>query len=246
MDVIGKIRNELRELGNRQVIFSQQRFFKEPIKSYGVKLPLATAVGRKFTEEMKKFPKSEVITCCDLLWESGYFEESIIACNLMYSIRKQFEPGDFLVTERWLREYVTNWASCDTLCNHTVGALIEMFPLYLEKLKDFAQSENRWVRRAAAVSLIIPARNGKFVKEIFEITDRLLGDTDDLVQKGYGWLLKAASKVHQDQVFDYVMKNKSCMPRTALRYAIEKMPKELKEAAMLRPQRRNEQFSPLN
>jgi 3-methyladenine DNA glycosylase AlkD len=82
------------------------------------------------------------------------------------------------------------------------------------------------------VTLIIPARNGKFLKEIFNIADILLLEKDDLVQKGYGWMLKAASQAHQKEVFDYVIKNKMTMPRTALRYAIEKMPKELKEKAM--------------
>lgn len=53
-----------------------------------------------------------------------------------------------------------------------------------------------------------------------------------MVQKGYGWLLKVASQTHEKEVFDYVMTNKSNMPRTALRYAIEKMPKSLKEKAM--------------
>lgn len=237
MDIIENIRNELRELADAQVILSQQHFFKEPIKSYGVKLPLATAVGRKFLKEIRKLPKVDVITSCDNLWESGYFEESIIACNFMYSIRKQFEPADFLVTERWLRECVSNWASCDTLCNHTVGKLIEMFPACLERLKGFTESENRWLRRAAAVSLIMPAKNGEFIRDIFEISDSLLEDNDDLVQKGYGWLLKVASATHPDQVFDYVMKNKNRMPRTALRYAIEKMPKALKEDAMRRPKK---------
>ncbi len=88
------------------------------------------------------------------------------------------------------------------------------------------------MRRASAVSLIIPARKGKFMQEIFEIADALLLDEDDLVQKGYGWMLKAASQAHQEQVFNYVIKKKSIMPRTALRYAIEKMPKELKTKAM--------------
>ncbi len=60
----------------------------------------------------------------------------------------------------------------------------------------------------------------------------MLLDNDDLVQKGYGWMLKAASESHQKEVFDYVMKNKARMPRTALRYAIEKMPKDLKVKAM--------------
>jgi 3-methyladenine DNA glycosylase AlkD len=88
------------------------------------------------------------------------------------------------------------------------------------------------MRRAAAVTLIIPARKGKFIADIFEITDLLLLDNDDLVQKGYGWMLKAASEAHQQEVFAYVVRNKAVMPRTALRYAIEKMPADLKKTAM--------------
>jgi len=53
-----------------------------------------------------------------------------------------------------------------------------------------------------------------------------------VVQKGYGWLLKEASRRHQKEVMDYVLKNRKIMPRTALRYAIELMPKELKTEAM--------------
>jgi 3-methyladenine DNA glycosylase AlkD len=107
-----------------------------------------------------------------------------------------------------------------------------MYPEYLSGLKKWAKSPNRWLRRASAVSLIIPARRGEFLKDIFEIADVLLLDQDDLVQKGYGWMLKEASRKNQKEVFDYIMKKKKTMPRTALRYAIEKMPKELKTEAM--------------
>ena len=99
-------------------------------------------------------------------------------------------------------------------------------------MKTWAKSDNRWVKRASAVTLIIPARQGKFLQDIFEIADILLLDRDDLVQKGYGWMLKATSEAHQNEVFEYVMKNKARMPRTALRYAIEKMPEDLKMKAM--------------
>jgi 3-methyladenine DNA glycosylase AlkD len=107
-----------------------------------------------------------------------------------------------------------------------------MYPESLTKLMDFAKSDNRWMRRASAVTLIIPARKGHFLKDILEISDILLMDQDDLVQKGYGWMLKAASEAHQQEVFAYVMAKKAVMPRTALRYAIEKMPKELKAIVM--------------
>ena len=64
------------------------------------------------------------------------------------------------------------------------------------------------------------------------MADILLTDSDDMVQKGYGWMLKAASEANQKQVFDYVMKKKDIMPRTSLRYAIEKMLPELRLKAM--------------
>jgi len=106
------------------------------------------------------------------------------------------------------------------------------YPEFIAKLKEFARDENRWVKRAAGVSLIIPARKGLFLNEIFEIADILLMDKDDMVQKGYGWMLKAASQASQQAVFEYVMSKKTVMPRTALRYAIEKMPDDLKKKVM--------------
>ncbi|MDD2324083.1 MAG: DNA alkylation repair protein, partial [Bacteroidales bacterium] len=83
---------------------------------------------------------------------------------------------------------------------------------------------------------IVPARKGKFLNDIFAIADLLLNDPDDMVQKGYGWMLKVASQRHESEIFSYVMKNKNAMPRTALRYAIEKMPDALRRAAMTKNQ----------
>ena len=140
--------------------------------------------------------------------------------------------ADFVIFEDWLNKYIDNWAKCDTLCNHTVAAFIEKYPDYVKYLKGWTKSDNRWLRRAAAVTLILPARKGLFLNDVFEIADSLLLDKDDLVQKGYGWMLKEAGKVHQQAVFDYVMKYKAVMPRTALRYAIEKFPTDLKKRAM--------------
>ncbi len=213
---------------------SGQNFFKEKVKIYGIKTSIVSKIGKKYFISIKDKSKKEILDLCDELWRSGYIEESFIACNWSYYIHKDYEVKDLKVFERWLDDYVNNWASCDTLCNHTVGAFLEMYPVYVSELKKWAKSINRWKRRAAAVSLIIPAKQGKFLRDIFEIADILLTDQDDLVQKGYGWMLKAASQTHQEQVFDYVMKNKKMMPRTALRYAIEKIPKDLRNQAIAR------------
>jgi 3-methyladenine DNA glycosylase AlkD len=142
------------------------------------------------------------------------------------------EETDIKIFERWVDKFVTNWASCDTFCNHTVGEPVMKFRSWTSDLKRWAKSKNRWLKRGAAVSLIIPARKGLFLEEIFAIAETVLTDKDDMVQKGYGWMLKEASKEHQGEIYDFVIAHKSVMPRTALRYAIEKMPPDMKTEAM--------------
>ncbi len=230
--ILNTIRKELKKASDPHTKATGQNFFKEKVKIHGVKTALVTKIAKTYDKDILERDKKEVFAVCEELWQSGYMEESFIACHYSYLVRKNYEPADFAVFEKWVKKYVSNWASCDTLCNHTIGAFMEMYPKYLENLKKWARSENRWVKRASAVTLIVPARHGKYLKDIFEMSDILLLDKDDLVQKGYGWMLKAASEIHQKEVFDYVMKNKTAMPRTALRYSIEKMPEALRKKAM--------------
>jgi 3-methyladenine DNA glycosylase AlkD len=230
--IITEIRQELQRNSDPHVKAASQKFFKEEIKAYGVKTALVTKIAKTHDKEFLAMDKREAFALCEELWKSGYMEDALVACHFSYLLRKNYEKADFKVFEKWVNNYVSNWASCDTLCNHTIGSFVETYPEYLESLKKWARSENRWKKRASAVTLILPARHGKFLKDVFEIADILLLDKDDLVQKGYGWMLKATSEAHQEEVFEYVMKNKEKMPRTALRYAIEKMPENLKIKAM--------------
>lgn len=231
-NIIEIIRKELKRNINEKTKATSQHFFKEKIKLYGVTAPTVKKISKELFKLVHSKTKSEIFKLCEILWQSGYIEESFIACSWSYYIHEKYEPEDFQIFKKWINDYVNNWASCDTLCNHSVGRFIGMYPEYLIELKKFAKSDNRWMRRASAVTLIIPARKGKFLNDILEIADILLLDKDDLVQKGYGWMLKAASEANQREVFDYVIRNKAVMPRTALRYAIEKMPKDLKAIAM--------------
>lgn len=230
--IILEIRKELRRNSDPQFKTLKQRFFKEKIKSYGVRAGAVNKIAKKYTKEILIMPKNKAFILCEKLWQSEFQEEAFVACNFSYLLRDGFEESDFKVFEKWIESYISNWASCDNFCNHTIGSLIEEYPHLISHLKKWTKSKNRWVRRASAVSLIVPAKRGKFLKDVFEISDNLLLDEDDLVQKGYGWLLKVASNIHQEKVFNYVMKNKEKMPRTSLRYAIEKMPKNLKMKAM--------------
>jgi 3-methyladenine DNA glycosylase AlkD len=230
--IINDLRTELIQKSDKKTKLSGERFFKEAVKIHGLKSADLRKISKEHYRSLENKNKDHVFRLCEEFLKTGFLEESFFACDWSYNVRKQFLPDDFKLFEKWIDKYIGNWATCDTFCNHTVGTFIEMYPQYLAGLKSWAESDNRWVKRASAVSLIVPARKGMFLKDIFEIAEILHSDGDDMVQKGYGWMLKVASQAHQKEVFDYVMKKKTTMPRTSLRYAIEKMPQYLKAKAM--------------
>ncbi len=230
--IVDSIQAELIANADEKVRIQGEKFFKENVKIHGLRSAQVTEIAKERYRKLPDKSKESVFQLCDELWKTGFMEEAGIACIWSYNVRKQYELKDFETFKYWVGNYVTNWAACDTLCNHSVGTLIEMFPELISGLKKWAHSENRWMKRASAVSLIVPARKGMFLHDIIEIAEILHSDKDDMVQKGYGWVLKVASGAHLQEVFSYVMKKKATMPRTALRYAIEKMPAELKARAM--------------
>ncbi|MCT4644154.1 MAG: DNA alkylation repair protein [Carboxylicivirga sp.] len=230
--IINTVRKELIAAISQKTLNSIERFFKEEIFFYGVSMPNVKSISKTHFKTIKELPKSQIFDLCEELFQSGNLEESIVACHWSYALKKQYEPEDFVRFKHWVNNYINNWATCDTFCNHTIGDFVKMYPEFVGELLSFTQSPNRWMRRAAAVSLIVPAKKGLFMNIVFQIADALLTDEDDLVRKGYGWMLKVTSQAHERPVFEYVMQHKDVMPRVSLRYAIEKMPKELRVEAM--------------
>lgn len=230
--LVTTIQRQLTALGSEEMRANGQRFFKEDVRLHGINASDVKRVGEMAISAVRNLRKLDVLTLCDALWKSEMLEESWIACELVYSRRSEFVPEDMSIFDSWLQTYVTNWASCDTLCNYTVAALVEMYPELVEELRTWTTSENRWKKRAAAVTLIHPARKGLFLADVFFITDALLEDGDDVVQKGYGWALKAASEAHRDAVYNFVVERRATMPPTPFRYALDKMPPDMRIAAM--------------
>ena len=230
--VIARIRKELSDSADPEIQKTAQRFFKDTVTCYGMKTADVMVIAKKYWNEVKSRNKQEIFSLCEDLYRSGMMEEAFVVSAWSPLLKDRFERDDLIVFRHWIDTYITNWATCDGFCNHTMGDFIQKYPEYIDELKCWTQSPNRWMRRAAAVSLIIPAKHGKFLTETIAIADLLLTDSDDMVQKGYGWLLKEVSRKHTDEVFAYVTKNKKAMSRTALRYAIELMPKDLRAEAM--------------
>jgi 3-methyladenine DNA glycosylase AlkD len=230
--IIAAIREDLKANADEKTQKSFQKFFKETVTYYGVKTATVSKIADKHWSKVKLLDKAQIFSICEALYRSDYTEEAFVVSFWLPKYIDKLDPSDLPTFKAWIEKYINNWAKCDGFCNHTIGSLIEKYPESIKELKKWAKSSNRWLKRAAAVSLIVPAKKGLFLQEAFEISTLLLTDNDDIVQKGYGWLLKEESRKHQEEVFDYIVRNKKLIPRTALRYAIELMPKELKASAM--------------
>jgi 3-methyladenine DNA glycosylase AlkD len=233
-EILARLRADLRANADEKSIANYQRYFKETVKFYGLSMSAANKIAVKYWKEVKALSKPEIFALCEDLFKSDYSEEAAVASDWAPRLTNQFAPADLALFKRWIDSYLNDWAKVDGFCNHTVGNFMQKYPASITEIVSWTASSNRWLKRASAVSLIIPAKKGLFINEIFTISDHLLTDKDDMVQKGYGWMLKEAYKQHQDAVYQYVLKHRRDMPRTALRYAIEKMPPDLKTEAMKR------------
>jgi len=219
-------------------------FFKEPIKLYGVRHNEVQKIANRFFKEIKNLKLNEELKLIEELIKSNFNEEFEIGADWLYRLTPQFTKNNFILLEKILKKYITNWAMCDDFCTHPLGFLLYRYPELISKTKNWTKSSNRWVKRASAVYHIHPTKNAspfkkeilknpkKYLQTIFTVANSLIKDPDDLVQKGYGWMLKEAGNLFPREVFHYVLKNKAKMSRTALRYAIEKMPLNWRKKAM--------------
>ena len=234
--IIENVRQDLKVNVDEKYKCAVKRFFKEKITCYGARTPIVRKIAKKYFKDIKNFDKKEIFNLSEQLLKSDYSEEATIATEWIFGIKDRLIKTDFNIFEKWLKKYINNWGKDDDFCAHIIHPIIVRYPELVENVKLWATSKNQWVRRASAVSFIKTLGYCHTTKhnldDIFDIAKILLYDEKDLVQKGYGWMLKSASVHHQKEVFDFVMIYKKNMPRTALRYAIEKMPKHLKNKAM--------------
>ncbi|HLD27239.1 MAG TPA: DNA alkylation repair protein [Patescibacteria group bacterium] len=242
--ILSDIRKELKKNVDPLYKKGSLNFFKEKVLLYGVRSPQLKKIESSFWQRVKILNKKDFIKLTEVLFKSNLNEEFSLGCGWLNRRIDEFTAADFKILKTWLKKYVTNWAMCDDYCAHPLGYFIYKYPQFIKQTKKWTADKNRWVKRAAAVVHIHPTKKSspffvqinknktKYLKDVFEISDKLLTDAEDLVQKGYGWMLKEAANLFQKNIFDFIIKRKHSLPRTALRYAIEKMPAKLKKRAM--------------
>jgi 3-methyladenine DNA glycosylase AlkD len=227
---IESIRSELHSLADPQKALILQRFFKTGPGEYGEGDRFIGVGVPKIRKLVKRYSGTGLETTKALL-ASPIHEERLLALLMLIS---QFQKGDTWDREEIYRLYLTeshhvnNWDLVDVTAEHIVGAYL--WKRDKEPLVLLARSESLWERRISIVATFHYIKKG--TPEItFLIADHLLGDKHDLIHKAVGWMLREVGKrCGQDLEESYLGKHYGRMPRTMLRYAIERFPEEKRRA----------------
>ncbi len=222
-ELASRVQSQLRAHADEEFRRGVANFFKEPVNPYGVRGPDVKAIAREAYRELKLRPPAERNRFATALWKTGRLEASTVAIWTYRRFAKQCGACEFALFERWLDRYVNTWANCDGLASWLLAAAIENEPALIERLSAWAASSNRWKRRASIVALLQEAKHGRHTREILELAATLLCDSDDMVQKGVGWVLKEAYPKKSSEVMRFLLPRAGAAPRLVLRLAAEKM-----------------------
>jgi 3-methyladenine DNA glycosylase AlkD len=227
--VASEIRRALVRGGRTEHAAGVQWFFKDEIKSHGwYTADLRKAARNSRREIRREFGLDFLVQVADDLFSGTLLEEKITAVFLLEKLDAEFGDREFRLFESWLAR-ISSWADHDALVHSLISPMVVAKPARAKAVFRWAKSTNRWHRRAACVALIRGARARKFFKEITKLSDSLLQDKDDMVQKGLGWLLRETAKYDAKQTVSYLMKISKRAPRLVLRTACETLPANVRK-----------------
>jgi 3-methyladenine DNA glycosylase AlkD len=165
-----------------------------------------------------------LVSVADDLFRGAVLEEKVAAVFLLENLDSKFGDHEFRRFETWL-DRICSWADHDGLVHYLIAPMVVAKPARVKNVFRWAKSRKRWHRRAACVALIRGARAKMFFRLIVKLSDSLLADQDDMVQKGLGWLLRETAKYDPKRTVPYLMKVRGRAPRLVLRTACETLPK---------------------
>jgi 3-methyladenine DNA glycosylase AlkD len=220
---VKEIRSRLHKLGDRQKAQFLQGFFKTGPGGYGegdIFLGIRVPEIRELSSKYKTLTTQETLP----MLRSPIHEERLLALLLLI---RAFSKGDDPVRKQIYRIYldntqsINNWDLVDISAPHIVGAFLidkSKKPLY-----QLAKSNNLWERRIAIMATFHFIRDHQF-SEALRISKILLLDKEDLIHKAVGWMLREIGKRDMECEELFLKEHYKQMPRTMLRYAIEKFP----------------------
>ncbi len=226
--IVQSILSRIKSLGDPERAGNLQWFFKTGPGEYGegdVFAGLKVPEVRKLAKDYRALSFADTVQ----LLHSPIHEARLLALLIMV---RAFQQGDARLQKKIYQTYlkntrfINNWDLVDLSAEHIVGAFLDSEGD--EPLQTLASSTLIWDRRIAIMATFHFIKKGRWVTAL-SIARRLLQDPEDLIHKAVGWMLREIGKRDRDALEDFLRAYYKTMPRTMLRYAIEKFPEDLRQ-----------------
>ncbi|EKE11409.1 MAG: hypothetical protein ACD_15C00084G0010 [uncultured bacterium] len=233
MNTCKEISQELKSLADAQKAQDLSRFFKTGKGQYGEGDKFLGIVVPKQREVARKY-KNLKLDDIQIILESQYHEFRLTALLILV---EKFQKGTTEERKEIFRfymknlRYINNWDLVDVITPKIVGAYLLDKPLQRKILYTLAKSQDLWERRIAIIATQAFIRSGDFV-DTLKISKILLGDKHDLIHKATGWMLREVGKKDLKAEEEFLDEHHRKMPRTMLRYSIEKFKDDKKRKYM--------------
>lgn len=227
--MIYQIRADFKKLADPEKAKLLQRFFKtgkgeyaEGDRFYGVMVPQTRALAKKYAGHM-------TLADISVLLQTGFHEERLCALFILVVKSKQ----DPLVPDFYLKHmaHINNWDLVDSSAPYILGEYLYKNNAKRKIIFKLAKSKNLWERRIAIVASGYFIRYGRF-DETLNLTEILMHDSHDLIHKATGWMLREVGKKNERALTAFLDRHASHMPRTMLRYSIERLSARQKKKYM--------------
>lgn len=229
-----KALDELISLSDQHQALHLQRFFKTGKGQYGegdsflgIKVPITRSIAKKYYREFSLDNVQELI-------KNKHHEARLLALLIMVQF---FEDKNFShmkkdIFELYLNnvEYINNWDLVDLSAPRVVGKFV-FESNNPDCFYELAESNHLWSERISIVSQYYFIKKGEF-KHILALSEKFLTHKHDLMHKAVGWMLREMGKIDEKPLYAFLDKHYKIMPRTMLRYSLEKLPKDKKEYYM--------------
>ncbi len=225
--VAGETLDYLKTHANKARAASSQRYFKEPVDLFG----LGAKEGKEVLQNLLRRVKGtwtikEAVEFCKLMVKDPHLESRGIGYQIVAAYVAEAPPTLLADVKHWLARTCNNWALVDNLAPSVLAPLLDRYPKLIPEVVAWTESSNQWVRRGATVALVPLVKQKKYVPTAYKIASRLFDEPEDLVHKAVGWLLRETGKSDMKRLKMFLLKHGPRIPRTSVRYAIERFPKD--------------------
>ena len=242
-DEKARIVRALKRLSRPAGEFDASRYFRAAgdLGFHNVGTDAMRALARSvYDEHRDEWSIDDAMALADALMADRYLETKSVGIEVVARYRRDFTPRLLPAWKRWLaKNHSANWATTDAICGALVGPLLVTHPRLAAQMRSWSRHSNMWVRRASAVGLIPSVRRGVALDLGYEVAETLHRDREDLIHKAVGWMLREAGKADQARLERYLRANGPSIPRTTVRYAIERFP-QAKRRQLLAATRRSD------